>query len=74
MNKQYIKIISVLVSSWIFFSCDNNSTSSDTDNYDRLYVTLQGTHKVAVLNAHTLDQAAEMIAGTAVSMGIEVEK
>ena len=26
------------------------------------------------LNAHTLDQAAEMIAGTAVSMGIEVEK
>ena len=26
------------------------------------------------LNAHTLDQAAEMIAGTAVSMGVEVEK
>jgi large subunit ribosomal protein L11 len=26
------------------------------------------------LNAHNLDQAAEMIAGTAVSMGIEVER
>ena len=60
MNKQYIKIISVLVSSWIFFSCDNNSTSSDTDNYDRLYVTLQGTHKVAVLNAHTLELIEEV--------------
>ncbi len=30
--------------------------------------------KMKDLNAHTLDQAAEMIAGTAVSMGIEVEK
>ena len=29
--------------------------------------------KIKDLNAHTLDQAAEMIAGTAVSMGIEVE-
>ena len=26
------------------------------------------------LNSHSLDQAAEMIAGTAVSMGIEVER
>jgi large subunit ribosomal protein L11 len=26
------------------------------------------------LNSHTLEQAVEMIAGTAVSMGIEVEK
>jgi large subunit ribosomal protein L11 len=26
------------------------------------------------LNAHTLDHAAEMIAGTAVSMGIEVSR
>ena len=31
-------------------------------------------NKMKDLNAHTLDQAAEMIAGTAVSMGIEVEK
>ena len=30
--------------------------------------------KMKDLNAHSLDQAAEMIAGTAVSMGIEVEK
>jgi len=30
--------------------------------------------KMKDLNSHTLDQAAEMIAGTAVSMGIEVEK
>ena len=30
--------------------------------------------KIKDLNAHNLDQAAEMIAGTAVSMGIEVEK
>tara|TARA_B100001250_G_scaffold112914_1_gene95461 strand:+ start:2269 stop:2697 length:429 start_codon:yes stop_codon:yes gene_type:complete len=30
--------------------------------------------KIKDLNAHTLDQAAEMIAGTAVSMGIEVER
>ena len=26
------------------------------------------------LNAHTLDHAAEMIAGTAVSMGLEVDR
>ena len=26
------------------------------------------------LNSHSLDEAAEMIAGTAVSMGIEVER
>ena len=30
--------------------------------------------KMKDLNAHSLDQAAEMIAGTAVSMGIEVER
>ena len=30
--------------------------------------------KIKDLNAHNLDQAAEMIAGTAVSMGIEVER
>ena len=30
--------------------------------------------KMKDLNSHTLEQAAEMIAGTAVSMGIEVEK
>ena len=30
--------------------------------------------KMKDLNSHTLDQAAEMIAGTAVSMGIEVER
>ena len=30
--------------------------------------------KIKDLNSHTLDQAAEMIAGTAVSMGIEVER
>ena len=30
--------------------------------------------KIKDLNAHTLDQAAEMIDGTAVSMGIEVER
>jgi len=30
--------------------------------------------KMKDLNAHNLDQAAEMIAGTAVSMGIEVER
>ena len=30
--------------------------------------------KMKDLNSHTLDQAAEMIAGTAVSMGIEVNK
>ena len=30
--------------------------------------------KMKDLNAHNLDQAAEMIAGTAVSMGVEVEK
>ena len=30
--------------------------------------------KMKDLNSHTLDQAAEMIAGTAVSMGIEVDR
>ena len=30
--------------------------------------------KIKDLNAHNLDQAAEMIAGTAVSMGIEIER
>ncbi len=30
--------------------------------------------KIKDLNAHNLDQAAEMIAGTAVSMGIKVER
>ena len=30
--------------------------------------------KIKDLNSHSLDQAAEMIAGTAVSMGIEVER
>ena len=30
--------------------------------------------KIKDLNAHNLDQAAEMIAGTAISMGIEVER
>ena len=30
--------------------------------------------KIKDLNSHTLEQAAEMIAGTAVSMGIEVER
>ena len=30
--------------------------------------------KIKDLNAHNLDQAAEMIGGTAVSMGIEVER
>jgi len=30
--------------------------------------------KMKDLNAHNLDHAAEMIAGTAVSMGIEIER
>ena len=39
----------------------------DIVSYHKLYKNL-------ILNAHNLDQAAEMIAGTAVSMGIEVER
>jgi hypothetical protein len=40
----------------------------------KLNATSTDSAKVGLLNAHTVDHAAEMIAGTAVSMGIEVDR
>ena len=59
---------------------DRSFTFETKSNKDKVgKITMSQCKKIAEikmkdLNSHTLDQAAEMIAGTAVSMGIEVEK
>ena len=60
MNRKNIKIILVLILSIMLLSCNSDSASSDTYDYDKLYVTLQSTHKVAILNAHTLELIEEV--------------
>ena len=43
---------------FIFFSCDSDdsvSSNAESDDFDRIYVTLQGTDKVAIVNASTLE-------------------
>ena len=60
MNRKNIKIILVLILSIMLLSCNSDSASSDTYDYDKLYVTLQSTHKVAILNAYTLELIEEV--------------
>ena len=43
-----------------FISCDSNSTGSEVSDFDKLYVALQGTDKVAILNASTLELIEEI--------------
>ena len=59
MSKKNLKKIVFLALGVFFFSC-NNQVSSDISDYDKLYVTLQGTHKVAILNAYTLELIEEI--------------
>ena len=45
---------------FFLMSCNSNSTGSEVSDFDKLYVTLQGTDKVAILNASTLELIEEI--------------
>lgn len=43
---------------FLFLSCDNTVSSNVDDvdyTYNKIYVTLQSTDKIAILNSHTLE-------------------
>ena len=70
----------LLYAFWIVIKELNMKKGSQEPNKDKVgSITIAQCKKIAEmkmkdLNAHTLDHAAEMIAGTAVSMGIEIDR
>ena len=52
------KILTIVI--LLFISCESDLTNSDTLDFDKLYVTLQGTDKVVILNASTLEIIEEI--------------
>ena len=61
MNRYTVISMTLLI---FFMSCNSNSTSSEVSDFDRLYVALQGTDKVAILNASTLEVIDEVDIGS----------
>ena len=57
MNKYTVISMTLLI---FFMSCGSNATGSEVSDFDRLYVALQGTDKVAILNASTLEVIDEV--------------
>ena len=53
-----------------FISCRSNTTGSEVSDFDRLYVALQGTDKVAILNASTLEVIDEVDIGSMEEMSM----
>ena len=66
---------------FIFFSCDSDDSVSSnvvSNDFDRIYVTLQGTDKVAIVNASNLevieqiDVVLDMVTGDYVQKEIDI--